>query len=319
MSWQNNELFAVLEETRSKLLLKERELDEQLKYVIELEEAVQTLAEKVEMQSSQITERDTLILKLSNANRSAELEWREKMKSAESSFSVKLGALISKLETMTKENDELIDHIDALEDKINDQQTVILDLEAHLTSIQISSASKNFDDPHEGEVHFEQTEELDTSVLSLGSDEEHSPSDIKISRDLSSKNSAHRRSSFASLTQGVDASFMHLRPASVMSRTDELPTSSLQDDKSLPPMPPTVYSSRTQSIDVKERNLVSYEDVSKIKEPSPPPKSEWQHRKKHEDLFRPVTNDKSDQLSSTYQWYIKGNDARRKYKATDGG
>lgn len=319
MSWMENEnILKVLEETRSKLLARERELDEQLIYVTELEEAVRMLAEKVEAQSSQISEQEVLNRNLSKASSIAKLDWERKLKYTESAYKEKVETLSSELVKITKENDELLEHIDSLEDRINDQQSALLDMEAYIASFQINPSLEELDRPVERELHCEHGEELDTSLLSNGSDDEDlSPIDVKISRDLSGKSSAHRRASFASLTQGVDASFMHLRPASLNGHMHEHTSSlSQMDEMTYPPKPPPVNASQIQNIDSKE----SYPEMSKeaSKFIPQPLNSAWQNRKKHVDLFSPVANDKY-QRTSTYQWYVKGKDAGRKYNVADDG
>lgn len=322
-------------ELQQKLIMYSKDMEDQLIYVAELEEGVRTLAEKVDAQSVIIKSQTEQITHLIAEKEGLIADWKEKCDMMAKVHDQDSKEFLQRIAVLEEENATYDQLIGEMEDVINSQESKILDLLVGRESIRNEEKIKSDDDADR--TQYENNNAMDLSLLSNNSDDRHesdideeeiSPADLKISRDLSVRMGQIRRresrlidsqSDLTASPENFNNSFSAnkmFKPVNVVEkrepeslilasmRRDIINDRNYNDHIPAPPMPPPSPLSK-----------IGRNSFSRLKESPPLPQppdnnTSWKDGKKqHDNLFQPVvsTNSNKEKSNSSrqqyFQWY----------------
>lgn len=192
------ELVELVIDLQGKLLVNQNILNEQLSYVTELEEGVRNLAEQLEKQTSTLLFQSKELSRLQLENDQVESKWTQQLRSIEIAHQLEIEKFNNRLTALEKENASYDQLIEEMEDVLNSQQSKILDLQARVgTKLEESLIDI---DPLDCSGMVDLSFLSNDTVDDLQSeeeedDEELSPVDLKINRDLSARKMSQLRRS----------------------------------------------------------------------------------------------------------------------------
>lgn len=321
-------------ELQQKLVMYSKDMEDQLIYVAELEEGVRTLAEKVDAQSVIIKSQTEQISRLIAEKEGLIADWKEKCDMMRKVHDQNSKEFLQRIAVLEEENAVYDQLIGEMEDVINSQESKILDLLVGRESIRNEENIESHGDANRTQY---ENNVMDLSLLSNNSDDKHesdideeeiSPADLKISRDLSVRMGQIRRresrltdskSDLTASPEILNSSFSinkMFKPVNVVEkkepeslilasmRRDIVNDRNYNDHIPAPPMPPPSPLSK-----------IGRNSFSRLKESPPLPQApdnntSWKDGKKqHDNLFQPVVStnfnkEKSNTSRQQYfQWY----------------
>lgn len=301
------DLFLLVNDLQLRLNKCEKDLEEQLNYVSELEEGVRTLAERLEVSNATLSSQTAELQRSREEKIHHEQSWKAKLDLLQSSHDKKVNDLLQKIKVLQEENVTYNQLMNEMEDIINTQQSRMIDLET-----QIMSAAPPQSEDVEETVECAEENAADLSLLSGDSDEDEeiSPVDLKISRNLSMRKSNILKKAHDRDENDESIRFRQAKGVDGESPTTEKKFGGHRDSFPVPPLPPPSPLGKFDRSLLRSRELLSASVPAEAGHlpPAPATKVAWKDEKKHASLFQPVTAVSEDERVGTkhqFQWYIE--------------
>lgn len=289
----------------------EKDLEEQLNYVSELEEGVRTLAERLEVSNATLLSQTAELQRAREEKIHHEQYWKSKLDLLQSSHDKKINDLLEKIKVLQEENVTCNQLMNEMEDIINIQQSRVIDLETQMMAAA-PSQSNDVEETVEETVECAEENVADLSLLSGDSDEDEeiSPVDLKISRNLSMRKSNILKKAHDRDENDESIKFRQAKGVDGESPATEKKLGSHRDSFPAPPLPPPSPLGKFDRSLLRSRELLSASvpvEADRLP-PAPATKVAWKDEKKHTSLFQPVTALSEDErvvVKHQFQWYIE--------------
>lgn len=307
------DLLLLVNDLQLRLNKCEKDLEEQLNYVSELEEGVRTLAERLEVSNATLLSQTVELQRAREEKIYHEESWKAKLDLMQSSHERKVNDLLEKIKVLQEENVTCNQLMNEMEDIINTQQSRMIDLEAQMMSAVPPQSKEEVEGAVvEETVEYAEENAADLSLLSGDSDEDEeiSPVDLKISRNLSMRKSNILKKAQDRDENDESVRFRQAKGVDTESPPTEKKYGSHRDSFPAPPLPPPSPLAKFDRSLLRSREPLSTSLPVETEQlpPAPAAKVAWKDEKKHAALFQPVTAFTEDArvgVKHQFQWFIE--------------